>query len=82
MAAAFLAFYWWILNRENRTPARWMATAILGTTAAWVVCSQVSVPDLPLTATYSAAMLLALPWVLRRDARFCPALRRFWAWQC
>ena len=39
-----------------------------------MVCSQVAVPDLLLTATYSAAMLLALPWVLRRDARFLPGV--------
>ena len=72
-ACAFLAFYWWILNREfGRSPASF-ATAILGTSAGWIVCSQIGVPDLPLTATYSAAMLLALPWATRRDPKLLPA---------
>ena len=72
MTAAFLAFYWWILNREfGRRPAS-LATFILGTCAGWFVFSQTGTPDLPLTATFSAAMLLALPWVARRDTRFLP----------
>src|ERR1039457_1822632 len=58
-ACAFLAFYWWILKREFGCLPASFATAILGTSAGWIVCSQVGVPDLPLTATYSAAMLLA-----------------------
>ena len=29
-------------------------------------------PDVPLTATFSAAMLLALPWIAQRDERFLP----------
>lgn len=73
LGCAFLAFYWWILNREfGRAPAGF-ATVILGTSAGWIVCSQVGVPDLPLTAAYSAAMLLALPWATRRDPKLLPA---------
>jgi 4-amino-4-deoxy-L-arabinose transferase-like glycosyltransferase len=72
MAVAFLGIYWWILNREfGRLPAGF-ATAILGTSAAWIVSSQVGTTDLPLAATYSAAMLLALPWVRRRDPKLLP----------
>jgi len=72
LACAFLVFYWWILNREFGCLTAWFSTVILGTSAAWIVCSQVAVPDLPLAATYSAAMLLALPWVSRRDPRLLP----------
>jgi 4-amino-4-deoxy-L-arabinose transferase-like glycosyltransferase len=72
MALAFLGFYWWILNREfGRLPAGF-ATAILGTSAAWIVSSQIGTTDLPLAATYSAAMLMALPWVRRRDPKLLP----------
>jgi 4-amino-4-deoxy-L-arabinose transferase-like glycosyltransferase len=73
MAVAFLAFYWWILAREFGCRAAWMATLILGTSGMWLGYSQVGVTDLPLTATFSAAMLLCLPWVGRADARYLPA---------
>jgi 4-amino-4-deoxy-L-arabinose transferase-like glycosyltransferase len=73
LSVAFLAFYWWILRREFGCLAAWFATAILGTTGAWIVFSHVGVTDLPLAATFSAAMLLALPWVAKRDTRFLPA---------
>ena len=73
VAVGFLGFYWWILWREFGCRAAWMATLILGTSGAWLGFSQVAVPDLLLTATFSAAMLLCLPWVGRGDARFLPA---------
>jgi 4-amino-4-deoxy-L-arabinose transferase-like glycosyltransferase len=73
MAVAFLIFYWWILNREFGSSAAWFATLILGTCGGWLGFSQVGVTDLPMTATFSAAMLLALPWIARRDSRFLPA---------
>jgi 4-amino-4-deoxy-L-arabinose transferase-like glycosyltransferase len=72
LAAAFLGFFWWILRREFGHRPAGFATAILGTSAAWIVSSQIGTTDLPLTVTYSAAMLLALPWVRRRDATFLP----------
>ena len=62
LAVGFLAFYWWILNREFGCVAAWLSTLILGTTAAWLGFSQMGVTDLPLAATFSAAMLLSLPW--------------------
>lgn len=73
LTVAFLAFYWWILNREFGLRPACIATFILGTSAAWIGWSQVGVTDLPLTAAFSASMLLMLPWVDRRDARYLPA---------
>jgi 4-amino-4-deoxy-L-arabinose transferase-like glycosyltransferase len=72
-SVAFLVLYWWLLRREFGCRAAWMATLILGTTAAWIGFSEVGVTDLPLAAAFSAAMLLALPWVARRDTRYLPA---------
>jgi 4-amino-4-deoxy-L-arabinose transferase-like glycosyltransferase len=72
MAAGFLVFYWWILLREFGARAAWFATLILGCCGGWLVSSQVGVPDMPMAATFSAAMLLALPWIGRRDARHLP----------
>ena len=72
LAVAFLAFYWWILRREFGSRAACMATLILGTSGAWIVASQIGVTDLPLAATFSAAMLLALPWIARRETLLLP----------
>jgi 4-amino-4-deoxy-L-arabinose transferase-like glycosyltransferase len=72
LAVAFLAFYWWILRREFGDPAASMATWILATGAAWVGFGYAGVTDLPLAATFSAAMLLALPWIGRGDRRWLP----------
>ena len=65
MGAAFLLFYYWILRREFGSRAAFFATAILGTSAAWLGLSHVGVTDLPMTAAFSAAMLLGLRLVGR-----------------
>jgi 4-amino-4-deoxy-L-arabinose transferase-like glycosyltransferase len=72
LSVAFLVFYWWILNREFGCRAAWFATLILSTCACWIGWSQVGVTDLPLAATFSAAMLLALPWMAKGDTRWLP----------
>jgi len=73
LAVAFLGFYWWILKREFGCRAAWIAVLILGTTGVWLGYSQVGVTDIPLAATWSAAMFLCLPWVARGEARYLPA---------
>src|SRR6185503_1477890 len=67
LSLAFLGFYWWLLNREFGCRAAWFAALILGTSAGLLAYSQAAVPDLPLTATFAAAMLLTLPWIGKRD---------------
>ncbi|PWU10431.1 MAG: hypothetical protein C5B51_04325 [Terriglobia bacterium] len=73
VALMFLGFYWWILEREFGRRVAAYATLILGTCAGWVGFSQVGVTDLPLTAAFSAGVLLALPWINRGDTRLLPA---------
>jgi 4-amino-4-deoxy-L-arabinose transferase-like glycosyltransferase len=72
MSVAFLVFYWWMLRREFGCAVAWFATLILSTSAGWWAYSQSGVTDLPLSAAFDAAMLLALPWVVRRDPRLLP----------
>jgi 4-amino-4-deoxy-L-arabinose transferase-like glycosyltransferase len=72
LAAAFLGFYWWILRREFGTRSAWYAVLILGTSAGWIAFSQIGVTDMPLSVTFSAAMLLALPWIAKGDGRPLP----------
>jgi 4-amino-4-deoxy-L-arabinose transferase len=71
-AVAFLFFFWWVLNREFGCRAAWMSTLILATSGMWIGFSQSGVTDIPMTVFYSAAMLLALPWLARRDTRTLP----------
>ena len=72
LAVAFLVFYWWILRREFGQQSATLATWILATAAAWLGFGYAGVTDLPLAATFSAAMLLALPWIGRGDERWLP----------
>src|SRR5690349_17550040 len=61
LAIGYLAFFWWILSREFNCRVAWLAVLILGTTVGWQALGQAGVTDMPLAATFSAAMLLALP---------------------
>ena len=73
LAVTFLAFFWWTLRREFTYRAAWLGTLILGSSGMWVAYSQNGVTDIPLAVTYSTGMLLAMPWVARRDTRQLPA---------
>ena len=71
-AVAFLIFFWWILWREFSCVSAWMSTLILATMGGYLGYSQVGHMDLLLTATFGAAMLLALPWIAKGDTRYLP----------
>jgi 4-amino-4-deoxy-L-arabinose transferase-like glycosyltransferase len=71
-SVAFLVFFYWILQREFGDTAAAYSTAILATSAAWLAYSHIGVTDLPLAATFSAAMLLSLAWLERGDRRYLP----------
>ncbi len=59
----FLAFFHWSLRREFGAKPAWFATAILGSCAAWLSFSYIAVTDLPMSAFFSAAMLLGMVWL-------------------
>ncbi len=69
ISAVFLLFYWRTLRREFGCAAALYATSILATSAAWLAFSHIGVTDLPMTAAFSAAMLLSFGWVERGDRR-------------
>ena len=73
MSVAFLLFFFWILRREFGDRAAGFATAILGTSAGWVAFSHIGVTDIPLSAAFSAAMLLSLGWIERGERNWLPA---------
>ncbi len=72
LSVAFLAFFWWILWREFGCLTAWMAALILATSAGWCLYSQSGVTDIPLSVTFSAAMLLGVGWVAQRETRWLP----------
>jgi 4-amino-4-deoxy-L-arabinose transferase-like glycosyltransferase len=63
LSLLFLAFFYWSLRREFGARPAWYATAILGSCAGWVSFSYIAVPDLPMSAFLSAAMLLGMTWM-------------------
>ncbi|MFB3827287.1 MAG: ArnT family glycosyltransferase [Bryobacteraceae bacterium] len=74
VSVAFLAFLFIRLRREFDETAAFYATAMLATSAMWLGYSHVAVTDLPLAAAWSAAMLLALPWIKSGERRTLPAM--------
>lgn len=66
ISIAFLMFFYRILADEFSVRRALTATTILATSAGWLAYSFVSVTDLPMSATLSAAMLIAL-FDTRRD---------------
>jgi 4-amino-4-deoxy-L-arabinose transferase-like glycosyltransferase len=60
LSIAFLIYFFVALRREFGEAAASYATAILATSAGWLAYSHIAVPDLPMSVTFAAAMLLVL----------------------
>ncbi len=60
LSVAFLLLFLLVLWREFGARIAILATAILATSAGWLGYSHITVTDLPLSVTFSAAMLLLL----------------------
>ncbi len=73
LSVAFLAFFFFIIREKFGQSAASYGTAALATSAGWLGYSHVAVFDLPLAATFGAAMLLSLNWIESGDARRLPA---------
>jgi 4-amino-4-deoxy-L-arabinose transferase-like glycosyltransferase len=72
-SVAFLIFFYWVLRREFGDPAAGFSAAILATSAGWFSLSHIGVTDLPMSAAFSAAMLVSLAWLERGERRWLPA---------
>ena len=72
LSVVFLIFFQRILRREFGGEASWTAILILGSSAAWLACSFIGVTDLPMSAAFSAAMLLSLDWLQSGSRRHLP----------
>jgi 4-amino-4-deoxy-L-arabinose transferase-like glycosyltransferase len=60
LSIAFLVFYYGLLQKEFSPQIALTATAILGTSVGWIAYSFAAVPDLPMSVTLGAALLIAL----------------------
>jgi len=72
-----LVFFYAALAREFSQRVAFAATAILSTSAGWIAYSSVAVNDLPMTAAFSAAMLIALFNTRRESGYLAGALLGF-----
>ena len=68
LSVAFLVFFFALVKSEFDQETAAYSTIILATSAGWLAYGQICVPDLPLAATFSAAMLLCLRPGVRRAA--------------
>jgi len=68
LSVAFLAFFYWSLQRELGARPALLSTIVLGTSAGWIAYSYKAVTDLPMSVFFSAAMLSGMAW-LRTGAR-------------
>ncbi len=57
---AFVVFFWWALRRLEGDTVAAMGAMVLATTAGWFAYSMIAVTDLPLAASFNAALLLGL----------------------
>lgn len=73
MSVAFLIFFYGVMSREFGKRAATFAAAILATSAGWLSLSHIGVTDLPMSAAFSAGMLLCLTWVERGERKWLPA---------
>jgi 4-amino-4-deoxy-L-arabinose transferase-like glycosyltransferase len=67
LSVMFLGFFWWRLSVEWDRRVASYATAMLCTSAGWLMYSHVAVTDLPLAVFFSAAVLLSMPWLSRGE---------------
>jgi 4-amino-4-deoxy-L-arabinose transferase-like glycosyltransferase len=69
VSVAFLVLFFRLLRRDFGVEPAFFASAILATTAGWIGLSQAGVPDVPLAASFSLAVLLAGRWIREGDRR-------------
>jgi 4-amino-4-deoxy-L-arabinose transferase-like glycosyltransferase len=72
LSVAFLIFFYWIMRREFGDPPAGFATTILATSAGWLSLSHIGITDLPMSAAFAAAMLMALGWIERGERQWLP----------
>ena len=75
--ALFAAFFWWALRKLDREPEAPLAAVLLAASAGWMAVGNVAATDMPLAATFNAALLSALLWLKTERSRWAIAAGAF-----
>lgn len=65
---AFVCFFWWALCKLRRAAEAPVAAVLLASCAGWIAVGNVAATDMPLAASFNAALFAALVW-LQTDRR-------------
>lgn len=68
--ALFACFFWWGLRRLKREAEAPVAAVLLAASAGWMAVGNVAATDMPLAASFNAAVLSALLWLETDERRW------------
>jgi 4-amino-4-deoxy-L-arabinose transferase-like glycosyltransferase len=75
--ALFAAFFWWVLKKLDREAEAPVAAVLLAASAGWMAVGNVAATDMPLAASFNAAVLSALLWLKTERSRWAIAAGAF-----
>jgi 4-amino-4-deoxy-L-arabinose transferase-like glycosyltransferase len=75
--ALFAAFFWWALRKLDREKEAPLAAVLLAASAGWMAVGNVAATDMPLAASFNAALLSALLWLKTERSRWAIAAGAF-----
>ena len=75
--ALFAAFFWWALRKLDREKEAPLAAVFLAASAGWMAVGNVAATDMPLAASFNAAVLSGLLWFKTERSRWAIAAGAF-----
>jgi 4-amino-4-deoxy-L-arabinose transferase-like glycosyltransferase len=77
LGALFAAFFWWGLRKLDREAEAPVAAVLLAASAGWMAVGNVAATDMPLAASFNAAVLSTLLWLKSGQRRWAIAAGAF-----
>lgn len=75
--ALFAVFFWWALRKLSREAEAPVAAVLLAASAGWMAVGNVAATDMPLAASFNAALLSAMLWLKTERSRWAIAAGAF-----
>ncbi len=75
--ALFAGFFWWGLRKLKRQAEAPVAAVLLAASAGWMAVGNVAATDMPLAASFNAAVLTTLIWLETEKRRWAVAAGAF-----